>query len=565
MTGVQTCALPIWGGRKKWEEKERGAERNGWRVVDELVDDGISAFKGQHANSGALGQFARDVRQGRWPDGVVLLCEKLDRLSRQEPKRVFIWLMDLTDAGVVVATVDGAREYSSGNLDMASIIEVVVKAQLSHEESEKKSQRLGAAWAAKRRRLVSGERFVATRRAPAWLEVVGNPPRFEAIPERVDIVRRIFEETLAGFGKQHIAKRLNMEKVPPFGRADAWHASSVQKILRNPAVIGELHTATKARGSRREMTGDVIVDYYPRVIDADLHKRAQVAMRQRARRFTGRGRRLVNIFSGLANCGVCGSRMTFRGKGRKQRADGSVVHEDYLVCDAYQRGKGCKNGLHYNYRGWENAILDPVVGEALREDRSVIEADVRELEIEVATLERAASLARRQADSALSIAIEVDRHETRTLYARLATEADEKDAEVDQAKRRLRELEHSPSSDEIWDRVENLFTSLNSEDEEKRFEARTTIMGAIHALIDELTFHGPETREVTFEVAGERLVTIRFHEEHAQLAWEMKRIDGAPLGRLEFEPDGRDEPFDLDEADLSDTSEGSASISSATE
>ena len=70
-----------------------------------------------------------------------------------------------------------------------------------------------------------------------------------------------------------------MEKVPPFGRADAWHASSVQKILRNPAVIGELHTATKARGSRREMTGDVIVDYYPRVIDADLHKRAQVAMR----------------------------------------------------------------------------------------------------------------------------------------------------------------------------------------------------------------------------------------------------------------------------------------------
>ena len=99
---------------------------------------------------------------GRYPDGVVLLCEKLDRLSRQEPGKVFLWMMNLTEAGVTVATVDGSRRYSKGNFDMASIIEGVVKAQLSHEESEKKSQRLGAAWAAKRRRL-------ASRRAlPRW-------------------------------------------------------------------------------------------------------------------------------------------------------------------------------------------------------------------------------------------------------------------------------------------------------------------------------------------------------------------------------------------------------------
>lgn len=529
------------------EDCRAHAAANGWRVIDELVDDGISAFKGEHASSGALGAFARDVRQGRWPDGVVLLCEKLDRLSRQEPKRVFVWLLDLTDAGVIVATVDGAREYSTGNLDMASIIEVVVKAQLSHEESEKKSQRLGAAWAAKRRRLASGERFVATRRAPAWLEVVGSPARFEVIPDRAEIVRRIFEETVAGFGKQHIAKRLNLDCVPPFGRGDAWHASSVQKILRNPAVIGELHTGTKARGSRREMTGDIIVDYFPRIVDASLHQRAEVAMRQRARRFTGRGRRLVNIFSGLARCGVCHSRMTFRGKGRKQRADGSWVHEDYLVCDGYQRGKGCKNALHYNYQEWETAILDPIVGEALREDRTVIEADVRELEIEIAMLERSAAQVRKQAESALTLAVEVNRHETRALYARLAEEADIKDAEVAEAKMRLRDLEHSPSSDEIWDRVEKLFSSLNSEEEEVRFEARNTIMGAIHAMIDELTFHGPENRKVTFKVASERIVTVGFHDVHDQLAWEMKRIDGRALGTFEFEHDPRDEPFDFED------------------
>ena len=118
----------------------RHAAENQWTVVDELVDDGISAFKGEHASSGSLGRFVKDVEEGLYPDGVILLCEQLDRLSRQEPGRVFMWMMNLTDAGVVVATVDGARRYSKGNFDMASILEVVVKAQLSHEESEKKSE-----------------------------------------------------------------------------------------------------------------------------------------------------------------------------------------------------------------------------------------------------------------------------------------------------------------------------------------------------------------------------------------------------------------------------------------
>ena len=79
------------------------------------------------------------------------------------------------------------------------------------------------------------------------------------------------------------------------------------------------------------MTGDVVVDYYPAVVDADLHRRALAAMAERSRKFTGRGRRLVNLFSGLAVCGNCGNKMTFRGKGRKQRADGTWVNEDYLL------------------------------------------------------------------------------------------------------------------------------------------------------------------------------------------------------------------------------------------
>ena len=511
------------------EDCRRHAAENGWKVIDELVDDGISAFKGEHASTGSLGRFVKDVEAGFHPDGVILLCEKLDRLSRQEPGRVFMWMMNLTEAGVVVATVDGARRYSKGNFDMASIIEVVVKAQLSHEESEKKSQRLGAAWAAKRRRLNAGEKFVMTRRAPAWLEVVGSPPDFIPISDRATIVRRIFEETVAGFGKNHIAKNLNLEGIRPFGRADAWHASYVQKILRNPAVIGELHLARKARGSKRQATGEVIADYYPSVIDADLYRRAAAAMEERTRKFTGRGRRLVNLFSGLARCGTCGSKMTFRGKGRKQRADGTWVNEDYLVCDGYQRGKGCSNGVHFNYGIWEEGILDPIILEALREDRSASQTEVRELEIEVARLERTWEIAKAKSDSALRIAVETGRNEAQTLWTELAAVSDEAGDELDDARRRLIGLVHAPSAAEQWDRVRQLRSSLDHEDETTRFEARSKVMSAVHDLVDRLTFFGPEPIGVEMEVAGERIISIHYDDVTRGTDWSMSRIDGKPV------------------------------------
>lgn len=501
------------------------AAGNGWRVVDELVDDGISAFKGEHASTGALGDFVASVDAGRFPDGVILLCEKIDRLSRQEPGKVFLWMMNLTEAGVVVATVDGSRRYSKGNFDMASIIEVVVKAQLSHEESDKKSQRLAAAWAAKRRRLNAGEKFVMTRRAPAWLEVVGTPPVFIPIPARAEIVRRIFEDTVAGLGKQHIARNLNLEGVPTFGRAEAWHASYVQKILRNPAVIGELHTARKARGTKRSMTGEVVLDYYPVIVDADLHRRAMNAMRERSRTSTGRGRKLVNLFSGLARCEACSSKMTFRGKGRKQRADGSWVNEDYLVCDGYQRGRGCENGVHYNYAIWERGILDPIIYEALHEDHAASQSEVRDLEIEVARLERVWDVAKAKAESALRIAIESGRHEAQAAWAEMAEGVDRAQSALDEARGRLLELVHTPSREEQWARINRLREALHDEDEELRFEARTKVRSAVHALVTQLSFHGPKIIGVTMTVADEWSVVIDYNDIQGDTEWIRGRID----------------------------------------
>lgn len=467
------------------------AAGKGWKVVKTLVDDGVSGFTGANVSAvGKLGQFVADVQAGAYPRGIVLLTEKLDRLSREEPVRVFTWMVDLTSQGVVVALADRDRQFQQGSFDLASIFEVVVGAQLSHEESKKKSDRLAAAWRRKRTRLLEGEALVLTRRAPAWVEVVGNPPRFALVAERAEIVRRIFEETVAGYGKQSIARRLNIEGVPTFGRASGWHSSYIQKILNSATVLGEMQPGRKARGTPRELVGDPIPDYYPAVVDADLHARAQRSMAVRSRRVAGRGRRLVNILSGVAKCAACGEKMTFRGKGERIRANGTVVNEDYLVCDSYQRGRGCGNRNHYNYLAWETAVLNAVLTQAMGDEHFASQHEVRALEVEHAETIRRRDAARSKAAVAMDLFLETTRPEAKEAWQRLTAEADGLESALSVLKKRISAARGVVSPAEHQKRIVELFDQMVAVDEDLRFEARSRVMEAIHGLIAAMRF-GP--------------------------------------------------------------------------
>lgn len=472
------------------DDCRRHAAANGWRIVGELIDDGVSAFKGKHASVGALSSFVADVEAGEHAAGIVLLVEKLDRLSREEPARVFMWMMRMTETGVVVATVDGDRRYAKGTFDMASIIEVVVKAQLSHEESAKKASRLAAAWAGKRAKIARGEQLVMTRRAPAWLTVEGTPPRFVVVEDRAAIVRRIFEDTAAGLGKHHIAKRLNQEGIATFGRASGWHSSYIQKILHSTTVLGEMQPGSKQRGEARVAIGDPIRDYYPAVVDADLHAKAQASMSGRRRLVTGRGRRLVNLFAGRAICKDCRSKLTFRGKGLKQRASGGWVNEDYLVCDSYQRGRGCANKTHYNYELWEDAVLDAILINAVGDKHFAAPRTVRKLEIELAELDRVHAAAQTKAEVAMELFVETQRQETKDLYLRLVAEEAPRKAAMADLRKQISAARGVTKPGEHEKRIATLRNSLRSSDEEIRFEARAKVMEAIYDLVDVMEF-GP--------------------------------------------------------------------------
>jgi DNA invertase Pin-like site-specific DNA recombinase len=506
----------------------RHAAERGWKVVDELIDDGVSAFSGANVATGKLATFVEDAKAGSWPDGIILLTERLDRLSRRGWDELYMWMKGTIAAGVTIATVDGDRMYKPGTpFGLADVMEILIKAELAHDESAKKASRLSKAWESKRGKVERGEELVLTKRAPAWLRVEGQPRRFIVIEERAAIVRRIYEDTVSGIGKASIARELNREGVRPFGRASGWHASYIQKILRSSAVLGEFQPGRKPRNAPREAVGDAIQSYYPAIINADLHASAASAMAGRSRKVAGRGRRLVNLFAGLARCGACGAKMTFRGKGAKLRASGEWVQEDYLICDSYQRGRGCDVGHHFNYNAWQDGILDAILHDAIGDRHFSSRDEVRPLEVELAERERQHRANVGKRDAAMEMHAETPRPEVKAMWLRMIGVVDADEAAIGDLRKRVIAARGTVSPEEHLRRIRAMRDKLEDPDGESRFTTRSTIMAAVHDLVTSMNFRA-DPIGVEIGTVREELLFVTMEEHGGRSGPVVTRMAAPP-------------------------------------
>src|SRR6185369_15755065 len=66
---------------------------------------------------------------------------------------------------------------------------------------------------------------------PAWLRLDHAKNEFNVYEARATIVRAIFEDSAAGIRDYSIARRLNRDQIPVFGRSRGWQTSYVTKIL----------------------------------------------------------------------------------------------------------------------------------------------------------------------------------------------------------------------------------------------------------------------------------------------------------------------------------------------
>ncbi|WP_045004657.1 recombinase family protein [Bradyrhizobium sp. LTSP857] len=336
--------------RRQLEASRRFASENGLELAEgaELEDIGVSAFKGANVRDGSLGRFLKAIESGLVKPGSYLLVESLDRLTRQELNKAQALFLSIIQAGINVVTLADNRMYRAGTNDLGDLIYSLVVMARAHEESQLKSQRIGAAWKNKRSRAAAGVPMTAW--CPGWLKLSEDGSRYIEIPERAAVVRGIFEDSAGGLGILSIANRLNQANVPTFGSRNGWYASYVAKILANRAVLGESQPHCREDG-KRIPDGDPNRAFFPAIIGEELFYRAQVAKSERKVSGSGRkGKNFTNLFSGLARCAYCKSRMKLENKGSGRKGT------TYFICDRAWRRLGCP-GKRWRYQDFEASYL----------------------------------------------------------------------------------------------------------------------------------------------------------------------------------------------------------------
>ena len=134
---------------------------------------------------------------------------------------------------------------------------------------------------------------------PAWLNYSPSLRRHVYDADKASTIKRIFQECALGIGAYVIADRLNRDEVPTIGTAPIWLRSSISKILRNRAVLGEFQKTLRV-GNRDVAEGEPEVGYYPRIISDELFEAAQNTIQFNTKANKGRkGSELPNLFSGL--------------------------------------------------------------------------------------------------------------------------------------------------------------------------------------------------------------------------------------------------------------------------
>jgi Recombinase len=210
---------------------------------------------------------------------------------------------------------------------------------------------------------------------PGWLKLSEDRTSFILSPDRAEIVRRIFDASIAGLGGYTIAKQLNAKKVPPFGPSPKWDQSTINNMLRNRATIGE-HQPKRYRSRKEFPEGDPIPDYYPVVIEESLFQAAQIARQKNLASGRGRkGRLVTNLFAGLTTCAYCAGPVRFHSNGNAKS----------LICSKVIHRLGCYR-MAWSYRDFENSFFDFI---KTQESKPALDRDEHEVLAKLGVLIRA--------------------------------------------------------------------------------------------------------------------------------------------------------------------------------
>ena len=283
-------------------ECRKFAEQQGWNIIKELCEKGVSGFKISADDRDAIQELREDAMNQRFD---VLLVFMFDRLGRRDDETPFVveWF---AKQGIRIFSVKEGEQKFESHTD--SLINYIRYWQ-SEGESRKTSMRIKT-----RLDQMRGEGLYTGGTPRYGYRAVEKGRRnkkdkpvkdLEICPEEAAVVKEIFERTVyEGAGSFILATELSARGVRTHHGAK-FNVSTVNKILRDRQYLGYL------------ITQDITSPHLPelQIIDEALFNAAQEITEQRktqnaAWRNIPRQNCSGVLLGGNLYCAACGSRMT---------------------------------------------------------------------------------------------------------------------------------------------------------------------------------------------------------------------------------------------------------------
>ena len=323
------------------------ALREGWPVVAEYADDGVSGTTFDRP------QFQKMLCEIPRRGINLILIKDLSRLGRDYLETGRYLERYFPEHGVRVVAVGDAVDTAREDIFLP------MRNYINELYARDTSGKIRAALQTKMKdgRFIGHYAPYGYRRDPQ--------ERSRLVPDQAAaaVVRRLFAGAAGGAAPSVLAARLNAqgEAPPSVYRGSAprgeWTAGTVRRILRNEVYLGTLIQGKTRKPSfksgkvRRTAPEEQFV--VPHCHEALVSQAVfeQVQQQSRVRRISRSGG-FVNVFTGIAFCADCGRAMSTVGTRRKgSRAD--------LACGGYkQHGRSACTRHGTNYEALEAAVLD---------------------------------------------------------------------------------------------------------------------------------------------------------------------------------------------------------------
>ena len=341
-----------------------------WQMAGIYADEGITGIVAKK-RPGFM-KMIEDCRKGKID---MIVTKSVSRFSRNNLD-CLMYVRELKQLGIpIIFEKEGIN-----TIQVSSELLLTLFGALSQAESESISMnvKLGI-----RQSLKNGNVRFSYKTFLGYRKGVDGQP--EIVPEQADIVRRIYNDFLAGATYLEIAKRLTEENVPTMGGGNRWFSERIKSILKNEKYKGDAllqktyitdPISKRVKKNNGELPMYYVENSHPAIIERRIFDRVQEEIARRAgkKKVKQTGTKTeLGRYSGkyalteLLYCGECGTpyrRCTWSRNGKKKNVWRCVSRLDYGK-------KYCKNSPSVEESRLHNAIAAAITKKANSEEINI--------------------------------------------------------------------------------------------------------------------------------------------------------------------------------------------------